>query len=112
MKKFFNETDLMKMKELKDMQEQYDYFLMIHKQGIRSILLKRKRKTMVQWKELKRKSTKHGRELIENRFRKWKKIIQTREKEKRYENYIIHKCKEEPKLIYSCICGKINVKQI
>ena len=48
MKKFFNETDLMKMKELKDMQEQYDYFLMIHKQGIRSILLKRKRKTMVQ----------------------------------------------------------------
>ena len=39
MKKFFNETDWTKIKELKDIQEKYDLFLMIYEQGINEYVL-------------------------------------------------------------------------
>ena len=35
MKRFFNETDWMKIQELKDVQEKYDLFLMIYEQGVK-----------------------------------------------------------------------------
>ena len=35
MKKFFNETDWKKIKELKDMQEKYDFFLRIYEQRVK-----------------------------------------------------------------------------
>ena len=38
MKKFFNEIDWTKMKELKDVQETYDLFLMIYKQRVKKYI--------------------------------------------------------------------------
>ena len=35
MKKFFNETDWTKIKELKGVLEKYDLFLMIYEQGVK-----------------------------------------------------------------------------
>ena len=38
MKRFFNEIDWTKMKELKEVQEKYDLFLMMYKQGVKEYI--------------------------------------------------------------------------
>ena len=38
MKRFFNGIDWTKMKELKDVQEKYDLFLMIYEQGVKEYI--------------------------------------------------------------------------
>ena len=70
-----------KIKELKEVQEKYDFFLgdlRTRNQGIRSILQSKKKKKKKcglteSVKDLKREEMKHGREWKENWFRKGKK---------------------------------------
>ena len=69
MKRFFNEIDWSIMEKLKDVQEKYDLFLMIHKQGVKEYIpfyeVKEKDKKSgltESVKELKREEMKHGRE--------------------------------------------------
>ena len=70
MKRFFNETDWMKIKELKDVQEKYNLFLMMYEQGVGKYVpfykVKGKGKKnsglTESVKELKREEIKHGEE--------------------------------------------------
>ena len=74
MKKSYNETDWTKIKELKDVQEKYDYFLIIYEQGVKEYVPFYEVKKRQKWfnesvKELKRKEKKLGEE---------KKLVQER----------------------------------
>ena len=67
-KRFFNEIDWTKIKELKDVQEKYDLFLMIYEQGVKEYVpyykVKKKKVKrsglMENVKKLKREEMKHG----------------------------------------------------
>ena len=51
MKRFFNETDWTKIKELKDLQEKHDLFLLIYEQGVKKYVPSYKRKKKIKKKK-------------------------------------------------------------
>ena len=100
MKRFFNETDRIKIKELKDVQEKYNLFLMIYEQGVKENVpfYKVKEKGKKKWFNGKCKRAKKRkdeawrrmkRKLIQQRKAEYKlernEYVRVRRVEKRYE---------------------------
>ena len=77
--KFFNETDWMKIKELNDVQEKYDLFLMIYEQGVKEYVPFYKVKGKKKWFNEKCETAKKRRDEAWQRMRR--KLIQKRKEE-------------------------------
>ena len=124
--KFFNETDLeKKINELKDVQEKYDLFLMKYEQGVKEYVLfykvkekgkkewfngkceRAKKRRDEAWRIMKRKPIQKRKEYKLER----NEYVRVRREENRYEKDIVDKCKEEPKLFYRFINGKIKQRK-
>ncbi|XP_050692945.1 uncharacterized protein LOC126983856 [Eriocheir sinensis] len=110
LKTFFAGVDWSDMKRSTNIQKKYDFFMdMAKKDWFNARCAKAKEKRDKAWSRLKRNKNQRNREDFKATRNEYVKV--RKEEEKRYEKDIVEKCKEQPKLFYRFINGKIKSRE-
>ena len=124
LKKYFNELDWTDMYNCEDIQSKYDKFLENYNCGVEKYVPfyvvkeegksewfnwrceKAKRKKNRAWRDLKKRPSKNNSEKYKKARNDY--VLIRREVERNYQKKIVDKCKDEPKMFYRFINGKLK----
>ena len=124
LRNFFGQVNWKEMERLKDVQQKYDFFLDKYEQGIMYHVpeykvkdkgrkdwfnlkcISAKKKRYEAFKRMRRKPTQENKAKYKSERNEYVRI--RREEEIKFERDIVEKCKEEPKLFYRYVNGKMK----
>ena len=126
LRKYFEDTDWNELLSADNIQDKYDIFKKIYDEGITRYVPKYKeqRQGRKEWFNVKCEAARKMKEKAWNKMRKrntqrnreeFKKarnayVLVRREEERKYEKNIVDKCRNEPKMFYRFVNGKMKQK--